>query len=108
MQSIPIQEGENSTTEPAQQSGYCIEIHVSADNQITVGVEPESAESAEGETQPDNGGQAVSSIREALQVAMDIFKNGGQVMDAESGDGDFSAGFASGPKMPEGPAKRFA
>jgi hypothetical protein len=87
------------------QPGYCIEIQVGSDGKITVGVEPAEAEAQEG-SEPK--GSPVANIKEALQVAMDIYKNGGQVMDANAGEADFASGFASGPTQPEGPARRFA
>lgn len=101
-----------ATGDDTQQSpqGYCIEIHVGADGKISVDVEPEADEAAEeqGEGGESSKGQPVSGFKEALQVAMDIYKNDGQIQDAGAGDSDFAEGFASGPTPVSGPGKKFA
>lgn len=89
--------------------GYCIELHVSADNKITVSVEPEDEEA--GEEQTPDGATPVDGIKGALALVLDIFKNGGQVADAAAGEGDFDAGYnqdQSGGSQQAALAKRFA
>lgn len=94
--------------EPQAPAGYCIEIHVAADGKCTVAVEPEAQEGSEEGQQEQESGTPAMGFREALQVAQDIYKNAGQLPDANAGEDEFASGFATGPKMPEGPAKRFA
>lgn len=80
-------------------AGYCIEIHVSAEGSIKIGVEPEGDEAAEeGAATPEAGAeegddaQPVANIREAMKVVMDIYKNSGQIADAD-GEDQMSAGY---------------
>jgi len=97
----------------APQQGYCIELHVAADGSMRVNVEPEDEEASE-EQAGDQGqgeeGQAVAGLKEAMQVIIDIVKNGGQVADAAAGEDDFAAGFnedTSGNGGAPAQAKRF-
>lgn len=91
-------------------SSYVIEITVTADGMISVGVESadeesqeeggegaeagpgadadEAAEPAEGAAQP------AKSIKEALTMALEIFKNNGQAASADTSDSDFSSGYS--------------
>jgi len=69
-------------------AGYVIEIYVGADNSLSVNVEDASAEGAEG---AEPAGQPVQSIRDAVSLVLDIFKNAGQMQDG--GDADFAAGY---------------
>ena len=71
-------------------AGYVIEIAVSGDNAITVSVESAEAEMGEGGA-PEPQGTPVKSIRDALSLVIDIYKNAGQMQD--HGDADFAAGF---------------
>lgn len=77
------------------QSGYCVELHVKADGSMSVAVEPEQDEAAEGD---DQGGQAdkgtpVEGLKGAMQMIMQIVQNGGQVQDQGGGEDDFNAGY---------------
>ncbi len=107
----PAETDPADTAEDQGPQGYCIEIHVSADNKITVGVESEEDEEGEESGTPDDGAQPVDGIKGALALVLDIFKNGGQVADAAAGNGDFDSGFnqdQSGGSQQAALAKRFA
>ena len=81
-----------------EQGGYCIEIHIGADGQISIGVETEAEEDAEHEaTGQEPERTPVKGIREAMEVVLDIFKSGGQM--AEAND-QFAEGFGAPPKAP--------
>lgn len=70
--------------------GFTICIKVGGDGSIKVGTEPYTEEGGEDES----GLSPVKNIKEAMSVALDIFNNGGQVVDATAGDADFDSGFA--------------
>lgn len=70
----------------AASGGYCICVCVSADGKMMVGTKPLTPEDA------TEGMSPASSIREAMAMAMDIYKNNGDMPD-ESEDADFAAGF---------------
>lgn len=107
--------GAGSDTDSGMGAGYVIEITVTADGMISVGVEPadeesqeeggegasadpsaadpsaeggEAAEPAEGSAQP------AKTIKEALTMALEIFKNNGQAPSADTSDSDFSSGYS--------------
>lgn len=62
-----------------EQGGYCIEIYVSADNQVqSVSVEQKDAEEAAEKEQSEDGMQ-VGDIKQALSLAMQIHQNKGQL-----------------------------
>lgn len=74
-----------------KQGGYCIEIRVDANNQVSVGVEPlnEKPEAGEGDYQP------VKSIQEAMAVVKDIFANSGNVQEGmKQSMSEMSEGYA--------------
>lgn len=73
-------------------SGYEICITVKPDGTMAVGSNPIDPEDA------SEGGAPASSIREAMAMAMDIYKNNGDAPD-DSGDSDFQSGFGK----PAGP-----
>lgn len=108
--------------------GYVIEITVTADGKISVGVESASEESqeeggegsasAEGEdaaapaddadpaapapaapaddAEPAEGSaMPAKNIKEALTMALEIFKNNGQAAEPDTSDTDFTSGYAS-------------
>ena len=79
----------------------------SADSGASGGADGSSASSGGGD--PDNdgdsdsgasGAQPVKNIKEALTIALDIYRNGGQVQDADS---DFNSGFQGQTKTPAPP-----
>ncbi len=81
---------------PAETGGYVIEIHVSADDKISVEVETDEEESPENEDggeNPENSSQSVPNIRAALKVAMDIYSNAGQIQDMGAANKDMEAGY---------------
>lgn len=86
----------------SQGGGYCIEIHVAADGSITVDVEPEAEEASEeqGEDGGESGGEGAEpkgapakNIKDALTMALEIFRNQGQQPGAA--DDSFQQGFSS-------------
>lgn len=81
-------------------AGYCIEIHVSAGGAITVEVEPEGEEAQEeaggAAGEPGEGGGApegapAKNIKDALTMALEIYRNNGQ--SPEAADDSFQQGF---------------
>lgn len=85
------------------ESGYCIEIHVKGDGTISVGVESEADESAEDQGgEPAENEMPVKSIKDALSMALDIFKSGGQMQAPGSDMEQMSAGY-TGQKAPKQP-----
>ena len=102
----------------SQAQGYVIEITVTADGQISVGVESsseeaqeesgegaaaapaegadpaEGAEGAEGAEPAEGAAMPAKNIKEALTMALEIFKNNGQAPAADTSDSDFSSGYS--------------
>jgi hypothetical protein len=87
--------------------GYSISINVDGQGNITVGVETSSEERGEEPAvagaepdadpeQPDDGARPVANIKEALQVAGDIYRNAGQMTGGSQSDR--AAFYAAGPK----------
>lgn len=80
--------------------GYCIEIKVDASGKCSVGVEPAKEEAME-EGASVSGGekyQPVGSFKDAIMVAMDIYKNKGQIQSGGD-DAAFSEGFKTNQPM---------
>lgn len=75
--------------------GYTIEIAVDAQGAITVDVEPAAQEQAEDQS---GGGQSVPDIKTALQTALDIYKNSGQI---DNSGAQAQAGFDSAQDQPQ-------
>ena len=88
----PLQDDPNAQTEQVapEDAGYEIVIKVSGDGTIKVGVEAGEQEEA---GEDESAYQPVSGIKSALQVAMDIFKNAGQMQDAQAGQDSMDAGY---------------
>jgi hypothetical protein len=84
---------DEASEQDQSQGGYCIEIHVSADGSLSVGVEPESEEYDEGQGAPDKGTPA-KNIKDALTQALEIYKSNGQAPEGGS-DAEFDSGFKS-------------
>lgn len=89
MQGAQVLGGEGGEIEEAGQ-GFTICIKVGPDGSIMVGTEPYTEEGGEDES----GLSPVGNIKEAMSVALDIYKNQGQVIDATEGEDEFNAGFA--------------
>lgn len=87
-------------------NGYCIELRVKPDGSITVSSEPLAQEMAEEPGAEEGGGEGTpaENIKEALTIALQIYKNKGKPMaDAGMGDEDFTAGYANrGGSSPKG------
>lgn len=110
--------GADSDTDSGMGAGYVIEITVTADGMISVGVESadeesqeedgegassggssdsedESADpSAEPAEPADGAAMPAKTIKEALTMALEIFKNNGQSPSADTSDSDFSSGYS--------------
>lgn len=82
--------------------GYCIEIHVKADGTITVSVESEAAEQAEDQNAESESAMPVKSIKEALSMALDIFKSNGEMQQPGADMDQMNAGY-TGQKAPKQP-----
>ena len=85
---------------PAEDTGYTIEIKVSGDGSITVSSESaneeageESAEGGEAAEAPE--GTPVKSIKEALTLVLDIYRNDGQASQGASADDQMNEGFGT-------------
>jgi hypothetical protein len=96
----PSQAGESQ-----DDGSYVIEIRVGSDKSISVCVESGSEEAAEEQGEDSGGGDdsgggedddstPVKSIKEALTLALEIFRSGGQM--PQGADDDFQQGFAGG------------
>ena len=92
-----------------QAPGYVIEIHVSGDGSITVGCESDSeesaeaapgAEGAEGEAYEPMEGKPAKNIKEALTIALDIFRNDGKAGSGMNAQDEMNEGF-NGPQALE-------
>lgn len=81
-------------------AGYCIEIRVTADGKMSVGVEPLAEEQDEEGGNAENY-QPVGSIKEAMQKVMEIYQNDGA---QDTSDDDFNAGYGGG-KSPAAPIR---
>lgn len=73
-------------------AGYTICVRVAGDGSLSVGTEKESAEDAAEEYGAGSGFKPAQDIKEALTMALEIFKADGQ---AGADDAQFDAGFAS-------------
>ena len=92
IQDPTMQDAEVLGDEGGEKSGgFTICIKVAPDGSIKVGTEPYAEEGGEDES----GLAPAKNIKEAMSVALDIYNNGGQVVDATAGDADFDSGFAS-------------
>jgi hypothetical protein len=79
---------EPSQPDPSQpdqgEGGYCIEVEVSAQGQITVSVESADQEDSEQPGQEDESGDMpVNNIRDACKMVEQIFANNGQMPTAK-------------------------
>lgn len=72
----------------AETGGYCIEIYVGADGAISVATESKAEEQGEGGE--NEGRTPVSSIKEALTMALDIYKSNGNAGNEQQ---DFDSGY---------------
>ena len=83
-------EGEAATAT----SGYCVKITVMPDGSITVGVDPYDEMDGIQASDPaiadpeEMDSQPVASIREAVQVLLDIYKNAGAMAGAPNEEMD--------------------
>lgn len=68
--------------------GYRICINVSPDGQMSVGAEPMEAEEAgeQGEYTP------VQGIKQAIEMAMQLYQSGGAMPDEGAADAEFASG----------------
>ena len=89
----PAMDEAEPAAEPST-GGFCIEIKVSADGSIKVGVEPE-AEETEEDAQGGEDYQDVPDIKAALKLAMQIFSGAGQMGASSSDQGQMDAAYES-------------
>lgn len=76
---------------------YKICIKVGPNNELSVGVEPASAEAAEGGEAGESAYQPAKSIKDALTLALSAFRNDGVLPDMGAQNAAFDEGFGSGP-----------
>lgn len=88
--------------DPSAGGGYTIEISVMADGKISVGCESASEENAEesggGEAseaggEPSGEAQPCKGIKDALIMALEIFKNNGEMPAPDDSDEQFASGY---------------
>lgn len=91
----PATPGDAGEAETDLSAGYTIEIHVTPDGQISVTVEPKSAEDAEG-AHDEGEAQVVSSAREAAKLVVQIINAGGQMADTGADDEAMMQGYKPG------------
>lgn len=76
------------------EGGYTIEIAVSGDDSMTVSVESAGQEGAESGMAEASEGVPAKSIKDALTMALAIYKSNGQMPQGESDqDASFNEGF---------------
>lgn len=80
---------------PDLSNGYTVEIHVTPDGQISVTVEPKSAEDAEG-AHDEGEAQVVSSAREAAKLVVEIINAQGQMRDTGAETESMEQGYKPG------------
>jgi hypothetical protein len=87
---------EDATDQQADMTnGFVIEVHVTPDGQISVTVEPKSAEDAEG-AHDESEAQVVNSPREAAKLVVDIINSQGAMKDTGADDAAMEQGFKPG------------
>lgn len=84
-----------TTDDSAPTGGYCIEIKVTADGKMSVGVEPQADDAAEegGENGDEGEYQSVSGMSDLMRLIKDIVSNAGQIEDISGGQDEMSAGY---------------
>ncbi len=89
----------------SQDKGYTICIVVDANGQIAVGVLPGTDADGDGDDDTAQGAQGAApdgdhdfapakNIKEALTVALDIYRNDGEMSEMTNGEDDMAAGFS--------------
>lgn len=95
----PTQDPAAAQPDAAQDAGYEICIKVAGDGSLSVGVESPQAEAAEvgamGGADDDSSYKPAANIKEALTMALEIFKADGQVAPEDDGEDQFAQGFKS-------------
>jgi hypothetical protein len=81
------------TGDDTGQQGYTIEIHVDPQGAISVGVDTGADEQDEGAGDDAGELQPAKNIKDALTIALDIFRNEGQMTQGPSADDDMASGF---------------
>ena len=90
-----VQDPSAAQAEPQDDGGYTIEIDVTSDGQISVSVETDGQEDAEQQGGGEDEGNAMpaKNIKDALTIALAIFKANGQMPAPDTSDSDFNEGF---------------
>lgn len=68
--------------------GFVIEITCTADGKISVGIETADQKNAE-----EGAAQPAKNIKDALVLALQIYKNNGEMPEADDSDSQFSQGY---------------
>ena len=87
----PTDTGGAGAQDGGAEQGYTICIKVDAQNKISVGVTPASADDNDADDD-DSSYAPAPNIKDALTTALDIYRNQGQVSDSDS---DFNSGYGS-------------
>jgi hypothetical protein len=93
--SAPTDPSDTDDTSPDMSGGYVIEIRVSADNKISVGVEPLAEESQEESGEGSDDYQPVASVGEACKLIREIVAHAGQMADSGADADAMSAGYGA-------------
>lgn len=79
---------------PDMSGGYCIELRVSADGKISVGVEPLAAEEGEeGGGASEEDYQQVPTIGDAVRLVREIYNHAGSLQSDAAGEDQMAAGY---------------
>lgn len=114
----PVDPSADPSADPSSGGGYTIEITVTADGKISVGVESADEENEEESsaggasagsgadgagtsddesTEPTEGAaQPAKNIKDALVMALEIYKNNGASPGVDDSDSQFQSGFGGG------------
>ena len=99
MQDTGANPADASSEAESGSAGYTIEITVTADGKISVGVESSDQENAEESGAPadaSDSAQPAKDIKSALVMALEIYKNNGEAPGADDSDEQFASGYGGG------------
>ena len=89
----PVPQEQSEAQEQETQGGYTICIEVEPDGSLSVGVEQEAAMAPQAEAAEEaseTGYKPAKNIKDALTMALEIFKNNGEIQQGQADD-DFQA-----------------
>jgi hypothetical protein len=95
MDADPAAGADPSSPAPDMSAGYCIEIKVSGDGKISVGVESAAAEASEegAESGQDEDYQSVPTIGDAVRLVREIYNHAGSLQSDSAGEDQMVSGY---------------